>query len=480
MQRLRLRSDEYFVAWALGARRRQFASRLMGEMAPRIGVVVVLGLWAAVLVPAVIQASFPGAASGPGASLAPMIVIAVLLSVSLNIEMHAGDEARHRFSRGISVRKVLSNSVTIIALSFAALSGVGLVVENTRYLGDTTPALDDVHVVEASLGAVSPGSRGSVLESWQTESRQHGAPVGIASAGTMRGTGVRENVWVDCGRCFEGGLPLPFRTVWAEVHAVAPDTFQFFGLELVAGREFDPGRDVGSPNVAVVSEALANRHFEDGRALGRGVRVGDSQWLTVVGIVSDRADRNDQRDYSVYLPIAQAAPTEIEMFVSAMPAARAAVIAATPDGAVVRGMRVASEVFSTHAWFRSLMSVLGVAGLVLVGIGLRVAAANEAQDRIFELALRKGLGARRSHLIKFIVTTATRQLMFGIGAGAWLSLFLGAALHEASGAIPMMDLKVWMAVGLFLTLVFSVGYLPRFRAALRVAPLEGMLQSGVT
>src|SRR5690606_3637312 len=66
--------------------------------------------------------------------------------------------------------------------------------------------------------------------------------------------------------------------------------FRTMGIPLLAGREFDASDTADAPKVAIVSEKVARDHFPGGpeEALGRRVRVwGNSEWLTVVGVVAD-------------------------------------------------------------------------------------------------------------------------------------------------------------------------------------------------
>ena len=75
---------------------------------------------------------------------------------------------------------------------------------------------------------------------------------------------------------------------YAQYHASTPGYFKTIGIPVVAGREFLPSDREGAPRVALVSEALANRFWPGGNAVGQQIvhssRTG-SQERTIVGVV---------------------------------------------------------------------------------------------------------------------------------------------------------------------------------------------------
>jgi hypothetical protein len=84
-------------------------------------------------------------------------------------------------------------------------------------------------------------------------------------------------------------LPLPFWGALADHHAVAPGFFEATGLTVLDGRGFGDGDDGSAPRVAVVNQTFAHSSFQDGKPVGRRIRVGTKlgAWYTVVGVVED-------------------------------------------------------------------------------------------------------------------------------------------------------------------------------------------------
>jgi hypothetical protein len=476
-QRLRLGENEYSLHRSLGARRAQRAARLAGEAAPWAAAATLVSLALAALIPFAVALTFPGEVRLSPLAGASLILLTALGALVLSLEVRAGGRGAARGSAGALVQAPLSSSPgAIIALGFAALSGVGLLARHAPHVSAGTRTEGALAVVHASLAGVPAERRGGVAAAWLAEARARGLMAGLASTGTVRGTGFLEMVLTDCGNCSEGGLPLPIHVVRAEVFALAPDTFAHVGLSLVEGRDFGAEADAEGAGVAIVSRSLAGRHFERGRGIGRAIRVGGSEWMTVIGIVSDRADSGATRDYSVYLPISRAAPSEVEIVVAGAAPSLDPIRESAPPGVRLGPVRSPAEIFAAHAWFRRLIAALGGGALALVFLGTWIAGADESRALGYEIALRKAVGATPRQLRGFVAAAGARQLLGGMLVGAWLSLFAGAGLTKAYGAIPQVDFTVWLWTAALAASGFIVGSLPHLRRALRAAPVADLAE----
>jgi hypothetical protein len=474
LQRLTLRRPEHFVHWAVGARRVQAAARLAGEGHAWGAVVVGLSAAATALVAALVSSTFPGEASVSPPFAWTAVLLTALGVVLVRWESDSGRQAAKAESRGL--RELVASPSLMGAIGVAALTGVGLLARHTPYAVTGATAADAV-VMGASLASLEPDQRGDELVSWTERARAADLPVGLASAGTARATGHRDQVTTECGRCFEGTIPMPLKVVRAEVYAVAPDTFVHIGVAVTRGRDFDHDLDYGGPGVAVVSQALANRHFERGEPLGRRVLVGESTWLTVVGVVGDRDDVRGAMDYAVYVPLAQARPVAVEVIAPA-PSAMESVLTAAAPAAVFETPRSRAAVFAVHGWFRTLLNAVGVVALGLLGAGLWVAARAEAEATRHEMSVRRALGASRRTIGRFYAGFMARRLLAAVATGAWLSLFLGAVLAEAYGSIPQIDWAVWGAAAAWVTATYAFGSAPTFLRAAREPMPAAVSESG--
>jgi len=466
-QRVALRREEYLLARAVGAQRRHVLASLAGEAWPWAIAVAVGSAGLTVLVALLTLVTFPGEVRvGAGLAaglLAPLALAAVMARVE------SGGLRPVRRSGWAALGAFGSPMVAIVALGFAALSGSWLLQRHGPG-GSAPDGAPSLSILPASILNVGEGGRAAELERWQRGLAEGGTRAGFASAGTTRGTGVRLQAIIDCGACAQGGLPLPVRGATVSMYAVAPDTFAHLGRSLVRGRDFGWDVDHGAASVAIVNRALATDHFEGGVAIGRRLRFGNSDWLTVVGVVSDPPRSFHGGGYEVWLPIGQALPGRLEVLADGSTGVEGLVRAAAPAGAQVRDAVTLREVFGVQGWFAAAFGVLAPLTVLLVALGAWTAARSEARAATHEAGVRLAVGARHRDVMRFLVGAVARRLALALALGAWLALFLGAGLHHLPGAVPQFDPAIWLASAIVLTLVVVAASLPAWRRILRITP----------
>ena len=468
-QRLRLRRREYFVHWAVGARRAQLASRLMGQGSRWGPVILGLGVVISLALAPVLVLTFPGEAEVPPGLASALILFTAVAVVLVRWERRAGVRAARQVDDVLS--RVLSGPELVAALGFATLTAVGLL---TAHAPTSNPddASSEIRVAGVSLENWGTDVHEGLEEvvTWAADASAAVGPLGVASAGSAHGAGVASHVWVDCGRCFEGGLPLPIRTVRAEVHAVGRDTFPHLGLQVVTASEFEDG----DAEEAIVSQSMARRHFERGEAVGRQLRIGHDRWLTVVGIVSDRGDARDATEYAVYLPLLRAAPSELEVIGRTPERSMRAALATFPPGVRMDPPRTTSEIFAVHGWFGHLIESLGVLAYLLILLGVWFGRWHEMRALEFDVSLRKAMGARRLQLLLRFVLVTLRNVAIFVTAGVWTSLFFAKSLETAYGGIPGVDPAVWLLVGGPIVAAYVLGSWAPYARAMRMSPIVGL------
>ncbi len=472
-QRSRLRRPSDRVHWAVGASRRDFGARCVGEGWRTGAVAGAASLLAGAALPAVLVMTFPGVAEAPSSLFWTSLLLVAMGVGILHRSRGVGIRAAGGAQSGLGA--LLSLPGMVVAPAFATLVLVGLL----RADGDAPSGPEDLSesdgVATAVLEGLSPALRGPALAGWV---ERIPGPVGMASTGTLRGAGRTASVMVDCGQCSVGGLPLPVRTVRAELHALAPDTFRHLGIDLLEGRDFrsdDAGTRV---TAAIVSRSMAIRHFQDGWAVGRRVRLGEGDWIEVVGVVEDRWDLRDPDEFALYLPLLQARPDAVELFESRGQGGLDEALAVSPSEARLKELHPVPATFAPGRWFEMLLGTLGALALVVAAAGTWLGARAEMRGRVGELALRRAIGARPRQLWRYGIGFVLRHFGGAILVGAWLAVALAVELERTFGMPPVLDARVWVAAALPLFAAFLAGALPPFFLARRAAPatrLEGDL-----
>lgn len=240
-------------------------------------------------------------------------------------------------------------------------------------------------------------------------------------------------------------VPVGLRSSIGPLHEV-------LGLALRAGRFIDDERDLATSDpVVVVSQALAQRLWGDGDALGRTLTLGaDATPRRVVGIVSDLryAGALASVEPMLFIPYAQdpAAPSTLALLargrdarLPALAPILAAVAAQDPwipvyeaDAVAGRaresmaGLALAETVFKAFALLAAALALMGTAVVARFLIAVRR----------HEYAVRSALGATPRLLFGSVMGEGLRIGVIGTLAGAALAWSgahaLNASLHDAA------------------------------------------------
>jgi hypothetical protein len=264
---------------------------------------------------------------------------------------------------------------------------------------------------------------------------------------------------------------------------VAPNYFDVFGAQVLAGRPFGSG-DAPDGAAAVVSRSFVRRFLGDGVALDRRVRstaiaAGDSArpgpWLEIVGVVDDLYDESGAPELqkpAIYLPTARGidpdalVPGLWEIAGEVAPGRPMTV--AGPDelrgGDTGRAAR-----FSVIAVGFVTLSVL-----LLSAAGISAMMSFAVTRRYREIGIRLALGASRRQVLQTIFSRAALQLALGLAVGVVL-----VTLVDRLGGGEMMGGQRHVLVPMVAALVIAAGLLATAgpaRQVLRVRPMEALRQ----
>jgi putative ABC transport system permease protein len=315
----------------------------------------------------------------------------------------------------------------------------------------------------------------------------------LTSPGTLVGLGVIDFAPTECGNCAQGGIALPIHPVAVTHHLVTADTFRVLGLALVAGRGIGDADGWDADHVAVVNQSLAARHFEGGAAVGRRILVGgsDPEWHQVIGIVRDQRPTGFggglEPPEAVYLSALQHPARSIDLLVRGPADAR------TLAGVEreVRGslgsetqMRRVSEAALAAAetaplrWFGSMFAMEGWVLLTSATLGTFIVMRLWVISRLYELGLRRAVGAHRRDIFGFVLARAAGVAVGGVAIGLWLGLVVWGALSTIVAGLPPWDLGAAVRVApLLIGAALAGASIPAWQAA-RTPPVGLLQQEG--
>ncbi len=235
------------------------------------------------------------------------------------------------------------------------------------------------------------------------------------------------------GRTFEiegRHIPNPLDRPDVDYRAVTDGQFEALGIALIRGRGFTEGDRADTQPVAIVSQAMARRHWPDSEPIGARIRFSDTEpWLTVVGVCGDVIHNwFARRNYpTAYRPFAQGPTRQMALVVRTTgdPTALAA-----PSRAAVRSVDPAQpvyEVATMHENVRirtvglqyvgAVMFAFGGLALVLALIGIYGVMAYMVTQRTHEIGVRMALGATRRDVIRLTVRQTASITAIGVGLG---------------------------------------------------------------
>jgi predicted permease len=276
----------------------------------------------------------------------------------------------------------------------------------------------------------------------------------------------------------DGGLNVLFNTV-------SPGYFETMRIPVTAGRVFAASDRAGTPAVAVVSDALAQRLWPGADAVGRHLRHGGLD-REVVGVVHDVKARRltEERQPQLYLPLAQNFTPRVRALLRAdVDPAQAAATLRREVGAIEKDLPVMDvaplrEVIA-FALFPQRMAgaistVLGAVGLGLAMTGLYGLVAWSVSRRTREMGVRLALGATRRDLIGLVLAQGLRLALAGVVLGALGAAALAQGLRGLLPGVSPTDPVTFAAIGALMTAVaLLASYVPARRAA-RVDPMAAL------
>jgi len=282
------------------------------------------------------------------------------------------------------------------------------------------------------------------------------------------------------GQSTAGG-PLPD----ADYRVVSSGYFETLRIPVHAGRAFS-GADGAARRTVIISETAARRFWRDGNAIGKRLKLGRSDWLTIVGIVGDArylalADPSETVRPMLYLLHRQMPSTRMMLVVrsSSAPETLAANIRRTlTSGAGIAVTRIETmdgmlrQASMPQRFTMSLVSAFAATAVTLAVVGLYGLLAFLIERRRKEIGVRVALGARHWDVVRTVAGRTLLLVSLGIGAGLVASRALSDALRTVLFGVSPHDSVTYVSVAAgFLAVAIAAATLPTLRA-LRIDPVR--------
>lgn len=480
-----------FVRSALGAGRIDLLARSGADLAVVLAGGVILGFgltylllgWLPSIIPTGLHLPRAGELASDATALVGAVAGWIVLGAALIIVVWAltnnsitqPDTPTHAWARRRrSGRWILGSQ---LAMAFALVTVALWTASHVRVLTDRHSAWVPEHLLVAEL-FVPPDLIDSALPSLE---RLLPSLAGIES---VSGAALAMASTVDFTSPEFAG-PIARIAHPADLYVVTPGYSSVAGLRTVDGRWLSDADGKTSARVAVVDEALADRHFKGGRVVGTRIRLHSddpSEDWTVIGVVKSppSLEPSGIARPAVYVPWAQYPMANVTLMLRTSVAARAVAAqvrdttaAGLPGGASISRLRtgrdIVAEADARSTFIARQLSALAVIAVLLAFTGLYGVSAHDAALRTREMAVRSALGSTPASLVWHIVRRSLEAVVLGLALGVPLAIGLWKVTALTAGL--RVDIT-WSAVATTTALFVTATLLGSLPVGLRVARID--------
>jgi predicted permease len=448
-------------------------------------------------------------------------------SVIGDLKEHAGDDVVRRHWRFLPRNPLV---VVQIAFSLALLTAAGLFIRGANkasYLQTGLRVENDLLLeVDASLGGIDAqraealyrtlGDRLAALPGVQHVSISATAPFGMLSLGKAI-----QRAGMHVGKDDKPATAAEGLAYSAKFNSVGADYFAAMGIPILRGRNFTLAETTraDSAPVAIVDEALAQKLWPDGDALGQRIQyaadgtpratrddggggtgiqssgkgnIKPEEPIEVVGIAANvRGDIFEKKPRgAVYLPFARAFQNNAFFFIQ-FTSLNKTTVAGQAD-AVRRAVRetdptlpvLALKTFPQHLDANMqifvirmgaiLFSVFGALALALAIVGVYGVKAYSVARRTREIGIRMALGAEPQGVQWMIIREGAVMLAGGVVIGLLLAVATGKLLSGMLYQVGALDPVAFSAAPILLGAATLIATWLPARRATRVSPMAAL------
>jgi predicted permease len=435
------------------------------------------------LLPADFPRSHEVGITGTGALFAVAIAVATVVVAGL-LPSFGGDRVPLSFQRTTTGHEPRRRR-TLLVVGEAALAGLlcagalflmrSYQAIGARDHGFNPSGVLTFRLAVRSAGRPAVGDVARLQEDIRTRIAAIPGVVAVGATTNLPWSGYDENT----GFGIVGRTPESSDGPSARFQAAGPGYFEASGMRLLSGRFFDRTRDAtGGTLSVIVNDALAERYFPGGNAVGARVDLWGAQ-RQIVGVVRGLKDFPADPDTkpAFWFPLGQmefpsvffavrAAGIEPAGLTSAVAEAVHQVDPELPLADIRTLERRAAAALAARRFALWLFQTFAVLALVLAAAGIYGLLAYVVRQRRKELGIRVALGARRADLLTMVLADGLKMAAAGaacslllIPAGGWL---LRAFLYNVGAFDPFTIVGAPLAL---LTVAFVASVAPAVAAS---------------
>ena len=377
-----------------------------------------------------------------------------------------------------------------MAVAMMLLIGAGLLIRSFIRLEHVAPGFEPDRILSMRISLTNAKYKNpKTISASLDEILQRIAQVpGVMSTGSIQfpplgGILPATGFWV-VGR----PTPNPSEAPVTGVSIITPGYFATMGIPLLSGRLFTERDQAGTPQVAIVSQALARQQFPNMDPIGQRLRV---EWshetpYQIVGVVGDVKHEGLEKvpRPTVYFPNAQETQNIATLMIRTggdpmklAPVAEQIIHAYDKDQpiAAIQPLDMLLSKAVARPRFQSVLlaSFAGLA-LLLAAIGIFGVMSYSVAQRTHEIGIRVALGAGTEQVLRLVVGQGLLLALIGTAGGLAGAFALTRYLRTLLFNVSPTDWLTFTAVPLILCAVaLAASYFPA-RRAMRVDPMQAL------
>ena len=506
LARFSSRHREISVRMAIGAGRMRVARQMLTESLCLSvmggGVGLLLGYLGRNILPRLFSTSWGSAALSPRFDWR-VFVFAAAISVFTGIGFGVGPAWQ---AAGTSANSGLKEGTTTITRRRRGFAGKTLVIAQVSLCMLLLVSAGLFVRTLTNLNAINPGfdKRGLLLFAIEPPPQRYPAPKNVevlrriedriaAVPGVESVTLSKEALLAQSGSNSdfvpEGRTSTSSDEEHMPYNAVGQHFFATMGIPILYGRSFDARDTPNSPDVAVISRALAKKEFGGKNPIGLSFRQKEGgEPIEIVGVCADAkyawirddasplfyllyTQQKDARGSMTYEVRTEGPPLN---FVGAI---RKEVESVDKDLPLIDVRTQQQQIDAALALERSFATVtsgFGILAILLASIGVYGVMAAGVASRVNEIGVRMALGARTEQVLRMVMREALGLALAGVGAGLCSALLLTGFLRSMLFGLKPTDPLTLTGAGLLLVAAAMLaGWAPARRAS-RIEPMRAL------
>ncbi len=379
-----------------------------------------------------------------------------------------------------------------VAVSLVLLIGAGLFLRSLHAIRGIDPGFGraPTGILQITFPPGEYQGAKQLLAQRELAGRLHELP-GVNAVGMIDNIPLNQLSTNDVEFAAEGATPPAGQEMWsADVATVDSGYFAAVGQRLLSGRDFAGTDGPEAPKVTILNEALAQRLWPSSSALGRKITRSGNRMYEVVGIVATTKVRSLGEDPRpvIFFPLAQRSSNSVWYL------ARTTGDAAPLPGAMLRAAQtmdrelvpITIRTMEEHLGVVQLpmrlaalvVSCLSILAMGLAAIGLYGTVSYAVAQRKREVGIRLALGAETNDVVRLLMGSGLRLVLWGCAAGLLLSLLLAQLIRRLLFGVGSLDPVTFIAVPAALLVVAAVATWLPARRVTRVTPTDALRSEG--